>query len=109
MLSQLGTISYDSFFIHIDIVASFYLFKPEVGKVLHGIVNKKSEDHVGCLVHNTFNVSLPKPEDDEEWSKVELKSEILFHITCIDLNGRLPYIRAELVYVLYIRLIAIGV
>ncbi|KAF2902610.1 hypothetical protein ILUMI_03588 [Ignelater luminosus] len=102
LLSQAGTISNDSFFIHIDILASFYLFKPQVEKVLRGTVNKKSDDHVGCLAHNTFNVSLPKPEDDDDWIglKAEIGSEILFRITFIDLDGRLPYIRAELVSII---------
>ncbi|KAF5278308.1 hypothetical protein FQR65_LT03577 [Abscondita terminalis] len=99
LLSQ-GTIVDDSFFVHIDVSANFFLFKPEIGKVLIGVVNKKSDDHVGCLVYETFNVSIPKPEDQEisEWmgGKVEIGDEISFKITFHELDSRLPYIRGEL-------------
>jgi len=109
LLSSTGAVSNDSFFIHTDVAAAFYLFKPEIGKILTGTVNKKSEDHVGCLVHKTFNVSLPKPakiddddDDDDDWlgSRVQIGHDILFRITFMNLEIELPYIRAEFVSIL---------
>lgn len=70
-----------------------------MGNTLPGVVNKKSKDHVGCLVHKVFNVSIPKPADDDDvWlgSSVDIGYEIELKVTFIDLGGRLPYIRAEL-------------
>ncbi|KAK4877544.1 hypothetical protein RN001_010050 [Aquatica leii] len=96
-----GTIVDDSFFVHIDVTANFFLFKPEIDKVLTGVVNKKSEDHVGCLVYETFNASIPKPEEEDvnNWigSKVEIGEEISFKITFLKLDVRLPYIRGEFI------------
>ncbi|KAB0795697.1 hypothetical protein PPYR_09758 [Photinus pyralis] len=96
-----GVIMNDSCFIHIDVSANFFIFKPEVGQILVGVVNKKSKDHVGCLLYNTFNVSLPKPEDQdvESWSGTysEIGNEIKFRITFMKLQARLPYIRGQLI------------
>lgn len=39
LLSNLGEMLYDSPFIHIDIEADFYLFRPTVGSLLKGKVN----------------------------------------------------------------------
>lgn len=39
LLSNLGEMLYDSPFIHIDIEADFYLFRPTVGSFLKGKVN----------------------------------------------------------------------
>ncbi|KAK5643046.1 hypothetical protein RI129_009213 [Pyrocoelia pectoralis] len=100
LLSQ-GTIVDDSCFIHIDVSAKFFVFKPEVGQILVGFVSKKSKDHVGCLLYNTFNVSLPKPEseDVDSWlgTLTEIGNEIKFKIIFLKLQARLPYIRGEIV------------
>ncbi|KAF5286109.1 hypothetical protein FQA39_LY16392 [Lamprigera yunnana] len=100
LLSQ-GTIVDDSFFVHLDISANFYLFKPEVGKVLTGVVSKKSVDHVGCLLYTIFNVAIPKPPetDNHEWigDTVDIGDEVPFRITFLRIDTRLPYIRGEFV------------
>lgn len=85
-------------FIPVNIKAKVFVFTPEVDAILSGIVNKKSKDHLGCLVHNIFNVSIPKPSNCEEWigDFAKLKQEIQFKITFIKLKSRLPYIRGEI-------------
>lgn len=85
-------------FIPVNIKANVFVFTPEVGTILSGIVNKKSKDHVGCLVHNIFNVSIPKPAECENWigDLVQIEQEIQFKITFIKLKIRLPYIRGEI-------------
>ncbi|XP_036144099.1 DNA-directed RNA polymerase I subunit RPA43-like isoform X2 [Monomorium pharaonis] len=67
LLSNLGEILYDSPFIHIDVEADFYLFCPTIGTFLKGIVNKKGLDHIVVLVHKIYTISIPKPDDIEEW------------------------------------------
>lgn len=99
--SELGVIGMDNCHIHIDIVANFFIFRPEIGMILKGTVTRTTEDHVGCLVYHTFNISLPKPQGDEvdgDWlgTNVSVKSEVEFKITYADLNTRIPYIRGEL-------------
>lgn len=81
-----------------------------------GFVNKKGTNHVGILVHKTFNVSLPKPkangrrEDEDEgeeryqeevgdeWpgNNVRIGQEVRFRPDEIDYKSKLPYIRGSL-------------
>lgn len=81
-----------------DIQADFYIFKPEIDKVLNGVVNKYSPRHVGVLIYNTFNVSIPKPKSDDNWlgELVNIGQEVVLRINCINYEARLPYITAEL-------------
>ncbi|KAK1118960.1 hypothetical protein K0M31_013730 [Melipona bicolor] len=98
LLTSLGEIFYDTCFIHVDVETEFYVFRPEVGCKLKGVVNKKGLDHIGILVHKTFNVSIPKPNDEEDWpgDKVEIGQEVKFTITVLDFNSKLPFIRGVL-------------
>lgn len=88
----------DSCFAHVNIEADFFIFKPEVNKILHGTVSKKSRNHIGCLLHRVFNVSLPRPNDVDEWigDDVQIGHEVSFKISYLKLETRLPYIRADL-------------
>ncbi|XP_060811237.1 protein PFC0760c-like isoform X2 [Bombus pascuorum] len=63
-----------------------------------GIVNKKGLDHIGILVHKTFNVSIPKPDDEENWpgDNLEIGQEARFVITLLDFSSKLPFIRGVL-------------
>ncbi|XP_066600321.1 transcriptional regulator ATRX homolog [Prorops nasuta] len=98
LLTTLGEIVYDSCFIHVDIEADFYIFRPKVGAKLKGTVNKKGISHLGVMVHKVFNVSIPKPEDEEDWPgyTMEIGQEIKFEVTHLDLNVKLPFIRGIL-------------
>ncbi|XP_068966118.1 transcriptional regulator ATRX homolog isoform X2 [Bombus flavifrons] len=98
LLTPLGEIFYDTCFIHVDTEADFYIFRPEVGCTLKGIVNKKGLDHIGILVHKAFNVSIPKPDDEENWpgDNLEIGQEARFVITLLDFSSKLPFIRGVL-------------
>jgi len=65
LTSRAGALLYDSPAVHIDVQGRFFLFSPEVGVQLPGVVNKKSKGHLGCLVHDTFNVSLLAGEKEK--------------------------------------------
>lgn len=101
VLSSAGAINFDSCFIHFNIQAEFYIFKLDIGQILTGVVNKKSKDHIGCLVHKTFNVSLPRPENCENWlgHSAQLGQDVQFEITFTNLDGKLPYIRGKILSV----------
>ncbi|XP_011691191.1 PREDICTED: probable DNA-directed RNA polymerase I subunit RPA43 [Wasmannia auropunctata] len=94
LLSNVGEMLYDSPFIHIDIEADFYLFRPTVGSFLKGVVNKKGLDHIIMLVHKTYTVSIPKPDDTEEWpgDSVEIGQEVKCCVSQIDNKSRPPFI-----------------
>ena len=67
---------HDQPYIHLDVRADFFVFTPSRGCVLSGVVNKKSSDHLGCLVHDTFNVSLVgrRAEQEGEVVRIEVTS-----------------------------------
>ncbi|XP_076637124.1 RNA polymerase I subunit F [Colletes latitarsis] len=98
LLTPLGEIFYDTCFIHVDIEADFYIFRPKVGCSLKGIVNKKGIDHIGVLVHKAFNVSIPKMDNDENWpgDNLEIGQEVRFKVTSLDFDSKLPFIRGIL-------------
>ncbi|KAK0175321.1 hypothetical protein PV327_009078 [Microctonus hyperodae] len=98
LLSSLGSILYDNHYIHVDIEADFYVFKPEIGSVLSGIVNKQAINHIGVLVHKAFNVSIPMNENDNKWRDhhAHVGREVMFKVTHLDFKGRLPFIKGEL-------------
>ncbi|KAJ3161807.1 hypothetical protein HDU86_006578 [Geranomyces michiganensis] len=49
----------DSPFCHFSVRATCWVFRPVVGEIIVGVVNKVSSDHVGLLVHGVFNASIP--------------------------------------------------
>ena len=63
-----------------------------------GFVNKKSINHIGVLVHKTFNISILKPEDDEEWpgDNVRPGQEVRFTLTEINYISKIPFFRGVL-------------
>ncbi|XP_076157002.1 DNA-directed RNA polymerase I subunit RPA43 [Alosa pseudoharengus] len=69
LLGQLGDIFDDQGYIHLNIEASFVVFKPKKGQKLEGVINKIGLTHVGCLVHSCFNASILKPKEmtSEMW------------------------------------------
>ncbi|XP_057368972.1 neurofilament heavy polypeptide-like [Daphnia carinata] len=87
--------------IHVDVVGNFYIFNPEVNQELVGIVNRISVDHIGCLVHGLFNISLPKPFNiaSESWlgKPAKLLDKVKFSITKVDLYSIVPYIEGKIV------------
>ncbi|XP_046823822.1 DNA-directed RNA polymerase I subunit RPA43 [Vespa crabro] len=98
LLTPLGDIFYDSCFIHIDIEADFYVFRPQIGHLLKGVVHKKGANYIGVLMHKAFNVSIPKPENVENWpgDTVNIGQEVRFKVTNLDFTSRLPFIRGIL-------------
>lgn len=100
LLNELGTISDDSCYIHVDIEADFFIFKPIIGQMLKGVVKKMTKDHVGCLVHNLFNVSLPLSRQKEFIEYLGVDTEVQFRIKTTNFDGRLPYIRGEIIEIL---------
>lgn len=96
LLSDEGSIVTDTCHVHVNIDADFYIFKPEIGTTVKGVVNKISGDHVGCLVHRVFNISVPKQDEGDDWVGylVEIGQEIVLRVTYVNLDARLPYIRA---------------
>ncbi|CAG9821775.1 unnamed protein product [Phaedon cochleariae] len=100
LLSNGGFIQTDSCYIHIDIEAHFFVFRPKIGEEMKGIVTRKSKDHVGVLVYNTFNVSIPPGDEEEDhWIglDVQVGYEVSFRIVFFTMTSFMPYIRGQLI------------
>ncbi|RPB25205.1 hypothetical protein L211DRAFT_836529 [Terfezia boudieri ATCC MYA-4762] len=61
----------DSPFAFTWITVDFLLWCPQKGDFLEGWVNLQSESHIGLLVLNTFNVSVPRGKIPRRWSWCE--------------------------------------
>lgn len=83
-------------FMHVNVDADFFIFKPDVDEILDGIVIKKAADHIGALVHNAFNISIPKTDKNWLGKNIQLGQEIRMKILYTNFEGRLPYIKAEI-------------
>jgi len=88
-----GLLIADTPSVHVDIVGQFFVFSPQVGCVLPGVVNKKSAGHIGCLVHETFNVSLMS----DNTQGVRIGDIIMIEVTKLFWGHRsLPVIQGKL-------------
>ncbi|XP_023015244.1 RNA polymerase I subunit F [Leptinotarsa decemlineata] len=92
----------DTCYTHCDVEADFFVFKPEIDEEMKGVVIRKSKDHVGLLVYNTFNVSIPAPRDQDDWlgKSVQIGYEVLFKIVHFSFTSYLPYLKGELISIL---------
>ncbi|VDI80733.1 DNA-directed RNA polymerase I subunit RPA43 [Mytilus galloprovincialis] len=99
ILETVGRIFDESPYIHFNVNADFIMFRPAVGCLLKGIVNKKSTYHVGCLVHQCFNASIHKPRDlESEWEGTQLQigEEFIFKVTNIYTNNGVLSLRGNI-------------
>ncbi|KAI5850320.1 hypothetical protein DFP73DRAFT_538922 [Morchella snyderi] len=71
--SDKARIAAESPFAHVWVTIDFLVWKPKKGDVLQGWVNLQSASHVGLLVENTWNVSIPKEKIPESWSYHEVR------------------------------------
>lgn len=87
-------------YIHVDVIADFWVFRPTIGSQLKGVVNKKSDGHVSCVVHGCFNVPCHRPQDTPEnaWCgrKVKLGQVVRFTVLKTDMTQKVPFILGDL-------------
>lgn len=110
-LQRCGRILYDSPYLHFEVAAKFIAFCPVVGSQICGIVNKQSVDHIGLLIHESFNASLPSAQLKKmfKWSTelqawvsrrdgvaVDLSSSVQFTISDVDVKDYHVSIQGEL-------------
>ncbi|KAJ2613474.1 hypothetical protein H4S08_002176 [Coemansia sp. RSA 1365] len=70
MLSNAALLFNDSPFGQLEISAQLLLWRPLSGMALQGAINVQSPDHIGLLLWDTFNASIPAsliPKDKYEW------------------------------------------
>lgn len=94
VLGNLCPIRYDSPELHLDIQADFFLFKPQIGAVIAGLVKHISQNHIGVIIYRVFNVSIHLRSTIKS---VKMNEEISFRIKSFDLENTIPFIEGELV------------
>ncbi|KAI9479859.1 hypothetical protein LPJ55_001100 [Coemansia sp. RSA 990] len=70
MLSQTALLFNDSPYGQLEVSAKLLLWRPTSGMTLKGTINVQSPDHIGLLLWNTFNASIPAsfiPKNKYEW------------------------------------------
>ncbi|OLY83256.1 DNA-directed RNA polymerase I subunit RPA43 [Smittium mucronatum] len=91
--AKYGKIMYDYPNLLFDVVAEFLIWRPMRGLVLRGAINIQSPAHIGILLYNTFNATIPKKCIDKRLYKwVEYEQPILQDVpeTPTDTNDLLP-------------------
>ena len=80
--------------IHFDLNYAAYVFRPVVGSVLNGRINKVGSDHVGCLLYDCFNVTVVCKGRNwhNDASKgfpygLESGADICFRVISLDVTG----------------------
>ncbi|VVC45928.1 Hypothetical protein CINCED_3A002098 [Cinara cedri] len=87
--------------INVALNVDVYIFGPPVGSILKAVVNQTSDNHISCLVHNLFNVSIVRPEDQpyDQWPGSKIKKEDIINVRVLsfDLTKKLPHITGDIV------------
>lgn len=81
---------------HINIRANFYVFQPQIGSIIKGVVKHISHGHVAVIIYRVFNVSIRFDRSSMQDS-LEINQKISFHIKKFELQGAMPYIEGELI------------
>jgi len=90
-----GDIAGDSPYIHVNVEGLVYLFNPDVGSKILGKVIKKTTGHIGCLVHETFNVSLLC--DNRQFNSIQLNELVSIRVNNLVWdNRRRPLLQGRL-------------
>jgi DNA-directed RNA polymerase I subunit RPA43 len=69
--SECGRINAEAPYPHVWTTVDLLVWRPHKGMVLQGWVNLQSASHIGLLVDNTWNVSIPMARIPETWKYVE--------------------------------------
>ena len=94
LTTNTAAVLHDQPYIHLDVRAEFYVFSPTKGEVLAGLVNRRSADHLGCLVHGIFNVALAADRREV----LQEGEEVSIQVTALSYNrDSLPLIQGKLV------------
>ncbi len=98
LMQRKGIILDEQPHIHFDMIYTAYIFRPVIGSILCGRVNKVGVDHVGCLLYNCFNVSVIWKEHNSQDNfslSFEDGSLIWFRVITLDLVGHFLSLTGE--------------
>lgn len=81
---------------HINIRANFYVFQPQIGSIVEGVIKHISHGHVAVIIYRVFNVSIRFDRSEMQHS-LHINQKISFRMKKFELQGAMPYIAGELV------------
>ncbi|XP_030376805.1 DNA-directed RNA polymerase I subunit RPA43 [Scaptodrosophila lebanonensis] len=81
--------------IHLLINADFYVFRPEAGAVLSGIVRHISKHQVSAVLYRVFNTKI-RFTNRKMHEGITMEQDIKFRIKDFDISNVMPYIEGEL-------------
>ena len=88
ILQRRGSILEELPKVHFDVKVNLIVFKPTIGSTLVGVVNSIGVNHVGCLVHNSFNASISDFRNGFVFDSLDIGSQFTFKVIAIvDANG----------------------
>jgi len=94
----------------LDIKLSFVVFKPEPGQFLDAVVNKTTDHHIGCVIHNCINSSVRQPKvdalSDEQkdiTNNIEVGDTITFKVWRLDVHHGILFVLGDIIGPCYTR------
>uniref|UniRef100_A0A6P4FQN5 DNA-directed RNA polymerase I subunit RPA43 n=1 Tax=Drosophila rhopaloa TaxID=1041015 RepID=A0A6P4FQN5_DRORH len=81
---------------HLAINADFYVFRPEAGAILDGVVRHVSKLQVSAVIYRVFNTAILFTNKSRNRENIAMEQEIKFRIKSFDISNLMPYIEGEL-------------
>lgn len=94
----------------LDIKLTFIVFKPQPGEFLDAVVNKTTDHHIGCVIHNCINSSVRQPKidalTDEQKAvteNIEIGDTITFKVFRMDIHHGILFVLGDIIGPCYTR------
>ncbi|XP_017041378.1 DNA-directed RNA polymerase I subunit RPA43 [Drosophila ficusphila] len=81
---------------HLVINADFYVFRPEKGAILDGVVRHISRHQVSAVIYRVFNTTIRFTNKGKSREDISMEQVIKFRIKNFDISNVMPYIEGEL-------------
>ncbi|XP_016994106.2 DNA-directed RNA polymerase I subunit RPA43 [Drosophila takahashii] len=98
VLGQTAGLRADDPTMHLVIHADFYVFRPEVGAVLNGVVQHISKYHINAVIYRVFNTNIRFTNKEQSRDDFAMDQEIKFSIKSFDIGNVVPCIEGELLF-----------
>ena len=104
-LETSGCIMDETPFLYFIVNVKYIIFRPQVGSKLKGVVNKVGHSHFGCIVHECFNASVHKINNDtskqskkilKKIAGIDVGTELVFRITRFDIHNDILSIKGKI-------------
>ncbi|XP_017069833.2 LOW QUALITY PROTEIN: DNA-directed RNA polymerase I subunit RPA43 [Drosophila eugracilis] len=82
---------------HLVINANFYVFRPEAGAILNGVVRHISKHHLSAVIYRVFNTTIRFSNNCQGRENIAMDQEIKFRIKSFDISNVMPFIEGELI------------